>query len=428
VPSALATGLWSRVSARVAHIRLPRRPLTFLVSFVGTKALAFLGLLWIARSVSATIYGSIELSLAVGTIAGSVGLIGIHGAAPRLALAMGDEKIDDLLAFATFLLSATAAVGAAAIWVLGLPPLWACLAGCSATAAAQASLAAYARTRALPIMNSLVDASAAISMVLAVAALQLAREVTIAHVAQVFTFLAASIAAASFAVFRWRVRENFRSGYLNALSMGWRMQVFGLTSVIFGAGLRPLLALTLPLSALGVYSLCFRVANLLLLIHQVVSTYIFAVLYRSGSRGFDLLFALLVGFLAVLSVGLWIAVPLMVHKVFPTYLSDLALIEKVFPLIEAQVVLWIGEALLENRTNRFGLSTRAAGGGLCAIVAYALFFRFGGLAGAILLFDAVLAAFALFQVWLLWRADDRLPMAAGSILAVLLAACARCVL
>lgn len=411
----------------MAHVRLPRRPLTFLATFLSTKGLAFLGLLWIARSVGPATYGAIELSLAVGTIAGSIGLIGMHGAAPRLALVMGDEKIDDLLSFATFQVAATTVIAAAAVWILGLPPIWACLAGCSSTAAAQAALATYARTRALPIMNSLVDASATIAMVLAVIALQLAGGVTIVHLAEVFTILAVFVAAVSFAVFRWRARANFRSSYQNALSMGWRMQVFGLTSVMFGAGLRPLLALTLSLSALGVYSLCFRVANLLLLVHQVVSTYIFAALYRAGSRGFDLVFTLVVGLLSVLSVGLWAAAPIMIHRVFPTYLPELLLIEKVFPIIEAQVVLWIAEALLENRTNRFGLSTKAALGGLCTIVAYALVFRFGGLAGAVLLFDMALAAFALFQVWLLWRTGDRLPMTAGSILAVVALACASAV-
>jgi hypothetical protein len=422
VSGALSAGLRKVVSARIGGARLPRRPIAFLASFLSTKSVAFFGLLWAARVVSPATYGTIELCLAVGTIVGTAGLVGVHGAAPRLALTMGEEKIDDLLAFATFALSATMALVSVVVWSLGWPPLWACFAGCSATAAAQGSLAAYARTSSLPIMNSLVDASATIAMVVAVAVLDFAAGVTVLQLARVFTGLAFVVAAGSFGVFRLRAGQDFFRRYGAALGMGWRMQVFGLASVSIGAGLRPLLALTFPLSALGVYSVCFRIANLLLLFHQVVTTYVFAALYRAASRGFDLFFTLALGFLSIMTAGIWAVLPILIHRALPAYVRDLALVDKIFPLVGAQVVLWIGAALLESRTNRFGRSTAAAVAGLCGILAYAALYRLGGLAEAVWLFDLMLGAFALFQVWQLWRSDDRLPMTAGSILAVTAAA------
>ena len=407
------------IARRLSTTYLPVAPGRFVITFVGMKAIAFTGLLWLAGISGRGVFGAIELSLAIGMIVGTSGLIGIHGAAPKLALTMGRAKIDDLLAFAAFVVASLAAAGSAVVWLVGLPALWALCIACCAPAAAQATLAAYARTRALPMMNSIVDPLAAVVMICVVGVLHFCGRLTVVWLAGTLTVVAFAIALVAFYAFLRCLRPGFTSAYREALSVGWPILVFGLVGVSIGAGLRPLLAAAFSLQALAVYSLCYRLAGGLLIFHQVLTTAIFSRLYMSGPQGFDRLVMGASTFLTLVALAMWVLLPRFIGLAFPAYRDQAGEIGRLFPLVGSQVILWILNALLENRINRHGASRIAAGSGFGLLFLYIpLVFLVHDLRVAVAMFDIVLMAFSLIQVTLLWRKNDALPLTAMSVIAL----------
>jgi O-antigen/teichoic acid export membrane protein len=185
--------------------------------------------------------------------------------------------------------------------------------------------------------------------------------------------------------------------------------------MIVGAGLRPLLGAQFSLDQLAVYSLCFRLCAPCMLIHQLVGTAFFARLYRTSDRNFDLVVVGMIAACTLCVAALWLALRPLIGVAFPTYITHIAMLTPLFPLVGLQVTLWIVNALLEMKMGRHEVAHRAAVLGYVVFGAFLAIFALGAagtMARVTLLFDAALLIFALGQVVLLYRRNVRLPLAA----------------
>ena len=385
----------------------------FLTLFIGVKVVALIGILWLARVSSPEVFGAVELSLAVSLMVAGIGLLGVPGAATRLALTLNQPEIDDLLAFAALVVCLPASGAAIAVLVVGGPPVWVLLLASCAAACFQTIASTWARVRRRPLVNSIVDPFTILSVLLVGAGLRAFDLLTVINLAKALTILSIFLTVGLVVLFSTRRGVGFAARYKNALIIAGPILALGGVSILVSSALRPVLGGLFSLQALAVYSLCFRLTAPCMLLHQVFATAFFARIYQAGDRRFDQLAAgLAVACLAIIGALLLVMRP-MIETVFPAYAASVEIMAHLFPLVGLQVLLWILNALLEMRVARHGVAGRAAvlgymifGVGIGAII----LLRPDTLAQATAIFTVSLLLFATGQIVMLRSRGERLPL------------------
>lgn len=396
------------------------RQAPFLVAFVGFKALALIGFLWLARVAGGQVFGGIELALSVGLMGATAGLLGLPGGVTRLALVMDEGRIVDLLSFAAACVAVPASLLAAvSLWV-GLPAVWALILSCCALASFQLVANSYARIRGLPLLNSLVDPFTVLVILALAAPLWLVGELTLPAMA-VFTTASAAVTSAALLLIHYRKRRpDFRSSYIRAVVISLPMLAMSGVMLVASIGLRPALALKFSLEDLALYALCFRLTAPCMLIHQVITTGFFARVYRSSERNFDRLMVGMISIYCAVVLALWAVMPWVIRVGFPSYVESAATIMPLFPLVGLSVIFWIVSAMLEMMAGRHGAAGRVALWGypvFALSLGAFLIFPDLTLVGATALFDGALAMFIVVQLVALHQRGARFPLAPWALLA-----------
>lgn len=392
--------------------------LAFLIAFVGLKVVALFGMLWLARVAAPEVFGGIELALSVGLIVVGVGLLGVPGGVTRLALALDEPLIGDHLSFAALCIAGPASVAAIVGLAIGAPPVAVLIPALCAVTSFQASGSTFARIRARPMLNSIIDPLPTLSVLAIAGGLWAAGRLSLASLALGVTLLAAVLTAALLVGFIRNRRPDFVAAYRRALAISLPLLALSGVAMIVGAGLRPLLGVRFSLADLAIYSLCFRLCAPSMLMHQILGTAFFARIYKASDRDFDRVAAGLMSLCMLTVVAVWLALPPLVALVFPTYGPALPGLTVLFPMVGLQVIYWILIALLEMRVGRHAVATGASVAGYVIFGAFAAAFTLlpvDTLLRATLLFDIALAAFAAAQIVLLYRREARLPLVAAAI-------------
>lgn len=400
----------------------PQRTLLFLVVFGGAKAAALFGVLWLARVAEPTLYAAVELGLAVGLIVCGVGMLGVPGAVTRLALVGGEERVGDYLVFAAASVAVPACVlGLVSAVALGWDSPGSLLVFCCALSAVQTTGSSYARIRALPLLNSVLDPFATLVVLGLCVVLWLLHSLTMMAVNITAALLATLVTIALVATFLRVRREQFLPAYMRLLRLGLPILALGGVAMIVSAGLRPLLAARFDLQALAVYALCFRLCAPALLIYQVLTTGFFARLYRASDATLDKIAIGLTAVNTAVIAGVWLVLIPLLELVFPQYLSEQDHFRRLFPIVGAQVALWLIAGLLEMKMGRHGIAGRASVAGYVVFGAFGLAFLVfptSEMRHAVALFTGVLLIFILAQCTLAWRRGIRLPLTVASSIGV----------
>jgi hypothetical protein len=409
---------------RLATVDL-KRWLIFLVVFVGVKAGALLGVLWLARVADPAVYAAVELGIGVGLIVAGVASLGVPGAVTRLALVGGEERVSDYLSFTSASIALPASVialgaGLAFGWNASITLVVAC---CALTAV-QTIGTTYARIRARPLLNSMLDPLATLVILAVALGLWVIGSLNQTALSVALTVIAWLLASASVIAFVRVKRDKFGEAIRRVLVLGLPILALSGVAMIVGAGLRPLLAIRFDLEALALYALCFRLCAPALLVHQVLNTGVFARLYRASDRSFDLVLlgSMIVNCTVVLV--LWLLIPSMIASLFPQYAGNLMMTRGLFAAVGAQVVLWLAVSLLEMKMGRHELAGQAAAAGYAIFAAYVVAIYASALdtlRDAVVFFAASLLALALAKCAIAWKAGVRLPLTAVG------AVCAFCV-
>lgn len=392
--------------------------LAFLIAFVGFKVVALFGMLWLARVASPDVFGGIELALSVGLIVVGVGLLGVPGGVTRMALALDEPLIGDHLSFAALCIAGPATAAAILGLIIGAPPIAVLIPAVCAVTSFQSSGTTFARIRARPMLNSFIDPLPVLSILAIAGGLWAAGRLTLPSLALGVTILASVLSTALLIGFVRNRRPDFFAAYRRALGISLPLLALSGVAMIVGAGLRPLLGVRFSLADLALYSLCFRLCAPSMLMHQILGTAFFARIYKATDRNFDRIAAGLMAACVVTVVAVWLALPLLVELVFPTYVPALAGLTVLFPMVGLQVVYWILIAFLEMKVGRHAVATGASVVGYVIFGAFAVAFSalpVDTLLRATLLFDIALAAFAISQLVLLHRRAVKLPLIWGAV-------------
>ncbi|MEZ5773383.1 MAG: hypothetical protein R3D33_01345 [Hyphomicrobiaceae bacterium] len=327
----------------------------YLASFIGSKAVAFLGPLVLAAALRPDIYGALEMALSTGLVLAMVSSLGLWGAVPRVTLRANPIPIIDILALFLSVAGLAFFLAGLAVAATGLGAAAALVCFVSMTSAAQGALTALCRTysrRNVAVWVEGLATHVAIAVALASLLIGAAR---IEHVAALSGLACAALTLGAFIVFLRTRRADLAARLRSVMRTSLPLLGYSLVSVWLATSPRVLIGALLPAGFIAVYAVDFRFAGLLLGINMLMMTGLFRRIYQMRTRRFDRLGAIYAGALAIISLAFALAVPVILAQVEMKALADAGARDAaiaVFPLVMAQIYCWAVSAMLQMRVSR----------------------------------------------------------------------------
>lgn len=332
----------------------------FLLAFGVSKAVAFFGSLAMSQAMSVSDYGVVELALSAGMICAQLLSLGIPGTIPQLVLIRKEPKVDDLLFFMVGTIGAAGLLAAALAWAVSDDLLYTFAALTVVGAGTQLAFTVYCRAMGLRYGNLLAD-NLSLYLVLLLCGLVFAvsRPVTLPPLAAGSALIAVCVTAAALAGLARSIRPNFAAAYHDARRVGFFMMINGLVYFAIANSSRILLGFFQSVEAVSVYSVCFRIATGIVLIHQLFATAFFRSLYGSTDAWFDRFFLLCLGLTMLAGAGVLVVFDLYGPVLLPAYAAHFAEMKAILPIVCIQVIWWVSQGQIAFRLDR-GLITRRA--------------------------------------------------------------------
>jgi hypothetical protein len=342
---------------------LPRLLLTggtFALSFGLGRGSAFLAALAIPRMVDAHIYGTIELALTVGSLGATLVGLGGTAVAVKFHLVDNDPRANAVLFGHCLWLCAVALAGAGVVAALDWHGEYACGVAMIGLFGFQASGGAFARMRGHVHLTGWVESSSIFALfIVAIAFTQLGGLTVRELLCSAFVIVLAIGIASAIAFFRAKVGDIARL-VVQTVSIGAPMMIFGLSQALLFGTPRLAIAKQLTLNDVACFSLCARIALVLVFASQVLSIGLFRSVYRMEGASIGRYFKWWIAALSVISMTLTIAAyfgaPLAVKGTDIPAATFVAL----FPAAAMQTTLWVLNSNLEMFIVRDLLSRQAA--------------------------------------------------------------------
>lgn len=333
---------------------------TFVLSFGLGRGAAFLAALAIPRMVDAHIYGMTELALTVGSLGATVIGLGGAAAAVKFHLVDNDPRANAVVFGHCAWLCAVAVVGAGVVASLDEHSEYAYGVATIGLFGFQASAGAFARMRGYVHLTGWLESASIFTLFIVVVVFGGLGGVTVRDLlwSLVAVVLATGIAA-FVALLRAQV-DDLRSLALQVVRIGTPMMIFGLSQVLLFGTPRLAIASELTLGDVASFSLCARIALILVFASQVPSIGLFRSVYRlegpTIARYFKWWIAALSAIALTLTVAAYFGAPLAVKG---TDIPAATFIE-LFPAVAMQTTLWVLNSNLEMFIVRELLSRQAA--------------------------------------------------------------------
>jgi O-antigen/teichoic acid export membrane protein len=339
---------------------LVRTAVGFVVAYGAAKGTSFVGALALPRLVDAQTYGILELALSVGAIAASVLGLSAPGAAARAHLVDNDPQATRMLAGYCCWLSTIGLVASAAMAASGLDADYVVCAAILGVYALQFSTSTYTRMNGLIRLSGWFDHLALLATtVVAIVLVAVAMATPIAFAWSFAALTAMAVVASARALNGTSLRE-LATLARRVIRVGGPMMFYGFTLMAIFSTPRIVIAMVSSITDVATFSLCSRLALVVILIHQLLSTGFFRQLYQLEKERVTAVLAAWI--VAISGVGVVVAV-------IARYTADwlvigtsvpAAAIIPIFPAIIVQTLLWVLNANLEIFVNRELISHRAA--------------------------------------------------------------------
>jgi len=334
-------------------------------AFLTAKATAFLGPLAIAYLSGAEVYGTIELAFGYGLLLGPLLTLGVAIAAPQHMLMEDDPEVLDRMGLSVLgaavagMLLAGLAMGGVQFWLDNR--LTAVLVALMiAPSAAQIALSTYSRTRGWKSAAAWLDNTAThLLWMTGLALFAIGGSVVLSGYVGVYLVSNLVIAGLAiwFAVTQWKRPVGAR--YRHSLRIGFPMMLNGVTIFLVMGSSRILIGSFLDAEALAGYAYLFRIAGMILLIHQFFMTAWAVKIYKEDSGDVDRQLAIFCGLISLAGLAVFVGLNLPVaQRVFPEFVDPDNVM--LIGLTVCQVVLWSLSASLEPRINRLLKAGRMA--------------------------------------------------------------------
>jgi O-antigen/teichoic acid export membrane protein len=419
--------------AVVPDANILARVAVYFANFGLSKAAAYFAPLVLAVYLDSSSYGIIEYAWSWAALIATLLTLGIPGALPQLSLLRRPTPMSDVLTLCVagpgILLTAAAIIAMA---IADSPAQAIVLSACT-IALAQVTLTSYSRTfshrnLALWFEGLSIYGLAAVALCLALIGLT-----GLSPLGILSTLVAAVFVIVALTLFARLEQAELIVRLRSAVRIGLPLLAFTLSSIWASVSGRVYIGALLPIEDLSIYSVDFRVASALLIVHSIIATGLFARLYSMPSRLYDRFLCFYLIAIALLAIAMIAAFPSLIGYIrFRSLGTDnIHAAVSLFPIVMLQVYSWGAWGSLEMRLARTRRSAPAARRTIFLMGAIAAVLVGLGTQGLLSLrLCATLVALQMLggvviQLWTLWRRGARMPRTVVAIAfgAVLISLC-----
>jgi O-antigen/teichoic acid export membrane protein len=395
---------------------------SYLANFGLSKAVAFLAPLTLAAWLDSSSYGVVEYAWSWSVLGATLLTLGVPAAMPQLSLLRRTVPVVDVASLCVAGPGALLTAVAFAALVLHANATAVVLGTC-AIALAQVALSSYTRTFSHRNLAPWSESLSVYLMTVLALGLALAGLTGIAPLGITTTVAAALVVIIAVTLFARQRQADLAERLSSAIRLGLPLLAFTLASIWASACGRIFIGGFLPIESLSIYSVDFRLASALLVLHSVVATGLFARLYRMPARPYDRFLSIYLAGLAIVAVAMIVVFPFVIGLFHFRSLApgDMPAAIDLFPIVVLQVYAWGAWASLEVRLARTRRSAPAARRAilLMGIVA-ALCVGLGARGLLSLRLCAILVALQMLggvgiQLYTLWYRGAKMPRTIGAI-------------
>ena len=399
------------------------RVAVYFANFGFSKAAAYFGPLVLAAYLDDASYGIIEYAWSWSALVATLLTLGIPAAIPQLSLLLRRVPVSDIMMLCVAGPGALLTLAAAIAMTAVNSPAQAVILSTCTIALVQVTLSSYCRTfshRNLALWFEGLSIYVMTVLALGLARLGLA---TFAPLGIMSTVIAAIFVVVALILFVRLRQAEVMIRLRNAARIGLPLLAFTLSSIWAAVSGRIYIGAFLPIEDLSVYSVDFRVASALLIVHSVIATGLFARLYRMTSRHYDRFLSAYLVAIAMVAIAMIASFPFFVgtfrFRSIGTDKIDAAV--NLFPVVMLQIYAWGAWASLEMRLARTRRSAPAAQRAIVLMAVIALVLAGLGIQGlltlrlcTIIVTLQMLGGVAI-QLWTLWRRGAKMPRATAAI-------------
>lgn len=325
----------------------------FLVVFILGKGVAFVGPLLLSQVMSIQDYGIAELALSIGIIGAQMISLGVPGAIPQLVLIKKDRRVLDLLFFVVSSIGLSGMIGAGIAYAGGRDSLYVFSAITIGGAGAQTAASVYYRATGHRF-GILVADNLSLYLFIIVGGLVFAalERVPLAPMIAGYGGIALGLTIFALVGLALTIRPHFWTAYEDARRMGFFMMVNSLVYFSLANSSRILLGYFLSVEAVSIYSVCFRIATGMLLIHQLFVTAFFKRIYESSVQWFDRFYLLCLGLTIAGAAVILTAFELFGDILLPGWAAHFGEMSAILPITCIQTIWWISLSQIGLRIDR----------------------------------------------------------------------------
>lgn len=327
-------------------------------AFIFGKASVFLTPLMLSNLLSVSDYGMFEYSLSLAGLLAVPLAAGMHGSVSYFLLHRGRAGFAPMFSVHVFAISALSAMAACFAGLLQMPLQYSTAIALSGVLVSQFVYAAWAKTNGRPALSSTIE-SGLYLLLLALAGLismqMVAARGQVLLAAIVAYLILWSMFSAGHAL-RAKSKLNLVRRYRVALRYGFALIGASLVTLLLVNSGRLLLGQLMSMADVGIYSFFFRMAAPAVLLHQLLSTYLFRQLYTSRPEALDRYIAGLLLLIATVSVAGFFVLPVVLGSQFHYFELMSRSQRLVYWTLSFQMVFWVALAQMEPIINREGLS------------------------------------------------------------------------
>lgn len=332
----------------------------FLLSFGLAKGAAFIAALILPRLVEPRTYGLLETSMTVGALGASILGLGAPAVATRMHLLEKDANSRSVLLLHCAWLVAIALVAAGALAVMGHEPHIIVCAAMVGLFGLQSASSAYGRMQGQIYISGWLDNIALVAIVGIALVLRLAGTPDLGSFAA--SLIAVTVVAGIAVVFALigTTLRDVKTWTAKVVSLGTPMMLYGIANLLIFGSPRLAIAAALTLSDVAGFSLCVRIAAVLIFVSQALQIGLARSLYMAKSATIgplmNIWIAVLSGIALVLTLLAYFTSPLLVAG---TGISAAAFMA-IFPAVATQTTLWVLNSNVEMYVTRELISHKAS--------------------------------------------------------------------
>jgi O-antigen/teichoic acid export membrane protein len=316
--------------------------------FLVTKAAAFLAPMLLARGMSLTDYGNVELALAWGTPCAVLAGVGLNGAVPYFLLKL--RRPEARKAFLLHLSMVTFILGIVAVLChIAMPASVGLAVLVTAIFTAQNIYGALMRTDDRPALSSFLDVAIySVLFVFAGVIVSLHAHVRMWEIFALFLVMTVTFFCIS-AYLWWGQQDRGRMMhiYREVITYGYPIIVTSFLNTILLSGGRILMGICLGVKEVGIYSLLFRMGSAAVVVHQIPTTVLFSRMYRATPKKLNLFLGLIQVSVLLTAIAIWLIGWPIGQRLFPVLRDDPAQVHRVMVPVVLQVYFWCVSAAQE---------------------------------------------------------------------------------